>query len=180
MRKEIPNISKRLTEEKVFQAINKNYSQLTNTWFNFQMEWLRTSYHSFHDHDKFLIIQYLVHKTLNFLSSNFVKLDFDTYYAKNQLEIANFNIVNISRDLYISKETTRRKILELEKLGAIIRDKKKIILNQKTFKFQKPNQSITNTSYLLSKFTETLAKNGYMDKKFNVICPKILLGKMPW
>ena len=77
------------------------------------------------DHDKFLIIQYLVLNTLNFLSNNLVKLDFDTYYSKNQMEIADFNIMNISRDLYISKETAIRKILQLEKIGAIVRDKKK-------------------------------------------------------
>ena len=81
MRKEIPSLSKQLTEEKVFQAINKNYSQLTNTWFNFQMEWLRSSYHSFHDHDKFLIIQYLVHKTLNILhNQNMMKMKENYYY----------------------------------------------------------------------------------------------------
>ena len=167
MKTPIPSVSKQLSEKQIFQAINRNYSQLTNVWFNFQMEWLQSSYRSFNDHDKFLIIQYLVLNTLNFLSNNFVKLDFDTYYAKNQMEIANFSIINISRDLYISKETTRRKILELENIGAIVRDKKKIILNRSAFKYQKPNQSIVNTSYLLSKVTETLTKSGDMDKKFN-------------
>lgn len=167
MRIEIPSVSKQLSEEQVFNAINKNYSQLTKVWFNFQMDWLYSSYQSFRDHDKFLIIQYLVHKTLNFLSTNFVKLDFETYYSKNQLEIANFSIINISKYLKISKETTRRKILELEKIGAIIRYKKKIILNRNAFKFQKPNKSIINTAYLFSKFTETLLKNRDIDKKLN-------------
>ncbi len=163
----MPSVSNQLSEEQIFQAINKNYSQLTNVWFNFQMEWLRSSYQSFNDHDKFLIIQYLVLNTLNFLSNNFVKLDFDTYYSKNQMEIANFSIISISKDLHISKETTRRKVLELEKIGAIIRDKKKIILNRSAFKYQKPYESIVNTSYLLSKVTETLVKSGDMNKKFN-------------
>ena len=167
MRVSLPSISKLLSEERIFDAINKNYSQLTKFWFNFQINWLHSSYHSFHDHDKFLIVQYLIHKTLNFLSNNFIKLDFDTYYSKNQLEIANFNIIKISKDLNISKETTRRKILELEKLGVIIKDKKKIILNRTAFNFQKPNKTIVNVSYLLSKISENLSKNGDMDKKFN-------------
>ena len=167
MKTTIPSVSKQLEEKQIFQAINKNYSQLRNVWFNFQMEWLESSYRSFNDHDKFLIVQYLVLNTLNFLSNNFVKLDFDTYYSKKQIEIANFNIIDISRGLYISKETARRKVLELEKIGAIVRDKKKIILNRSAFKYQKPNQSIVNTSYLLSKVTETLSKSGDMDKKFN-------------
>jgi len=167
MKTTIPSVSKQLGEKQIFQAINKNYSQLRNVWFNFQMEWLQSSYRSFNDHDKFLIVQYLVLNTLNFLSNNFVKLDFDTYYSKKQMEIANFRIIDISRDLYISKETARRKVLELEKIGAIVRDKKKIILNRSLFKYQKTNQSIVNTSYLLSKVTETLSKSGDMDKKFN-------------
>jgi len=166
MRTSIPSISKQLSEEKVFEAINKNYSQLTKVWFNFQMDWLYSSYQSFRDHDKFLIIQYLVYKTLTFFSANFVKLDFDSYYAKNQLEIANFNIVNVAKDLSIKKETARRKILELEKLGAIIKGKKKIILNRNAFKFQRPNRSLVKTSQLFSKFSEILSKKDVIDKKF--------------
>ena len=141
MSKSIPSVAKQLSEDQIFNAISKNYSQMTKVWFNFQMNWLRVAYQSFHDHDKFLIIQYLVFKTLNFLSTNFVKLEFDVYYSKTQLEIANFNIVNIAKDLSISKETARRKILELEKIGAIIRDKKRIILNRSAFKYQRPNRS---------------------------------------
>ena len=163
----IPSVSKQLSEDQIFNAISKNYSQMTKVWFNFQMNWLRVAYQSFHDHDKFLIIQYLVFKTLNFLSTNFVKLEFDVYYSKNQLEIANFNIVNIAKDLSISKETARRKILELEKIGAIIRDKKRIILNRSAFKYQRPNRSLASTSFLLSKITETLFKNGDIDKKLS-------------
>ena len=163
----IPSVSNQLSEEQVFSAISKNYSQITRIWFNFQMDWMRRSYKSFNDHDKYLIVIYLVHKTLKFYSNNFIKLDFDTYYAKNILEIPNFNIVNISKDLNITKETTRRKILELEKIGAIQRSKKKIILNRNVFKFQRPNQSVIEASKLVAKLTETLAKNGLITKKTN-------------
>ena len=67
----IPSASKQLSEDQIFNAINKNYSQMTKVWFNYQMNWLRVAYQSFHDHDKFLIIQYLVFKTLNFLSPKY-------------------------------------------------------------------------------------------------------------
>ena len=161
----IPSVSKQLTEEQILNSISKNYSQIVRFLFNFHAEWLRGSYKAFHDHDKFLIVQYLVHKTLNFLTTNFIKLDFDSYYSKNQLEIANFNIVDVGRELNISKETVRRKILELEKIGAIVRDKKKIILNRSAFNFQKPNKTLITVSYLLSKVSENLSKNGDLDKK---------------
>ena len=58
MRVDIPSISKQLSEEQVFQSINKNFAQLNNHWFNFQMEWLRGAYSSFKDQDKYLIIIY--------------------------------------------------------------------------------------------------------------------------
>ena len=64
MRVDIPSISKQLSEEQVFQSINKNFAQLNNHWFNFQMEWLRGAYSSFKDQDKYLIIIYLVNKTM--------------------------------------------------------------------------------------------------------------------
>ena len=163
----VPSISKQLTEDQIFKALNDNYSQITKVWFNFQMDWMQRSYLSFKDHDKYLIVIYLVHKTLQFYSSNFVKLNFDNYYSKSTLEIPNFNIINISRELNITKETARRKILELEKLGAIQRSKKKIILNRNVFQFQRPNKSMFEASNLLSKLTETLYKNGDMNKKIS-------------
>ncbi len=167
MKSELPSLSNQISEDQIFNAINKNYSQITKVWFNFQMDWMQRSFQSFHDHDKYLIVIYLVHKTLIFYANNFLKLDFDTYYNKNLLEIPNFNIINISRDLKISKETARRKVLELEKLGAIQRKKKKIILNRGVFKFQRPNKSVTEASYLLSKLTETLSNNGEINKKIS-------------
>ena len=165
----IPSVSKQLTEDQILNSISKNYSQLSKFLFNFHMEWLRCSYKTFHDHDKFIIIQYLVHKTLNFLSENFIKLNFDSYYSKNQLEIANFNIVDVGWELNISKETARRKILELEKIGFIRRQKKKIILDRSVFPWIKPNKSNKRMAEFLSKFSKILKKyrilNNYLDSK---------------
>ena len=167
MRVDIPSISNQLNEDQVFQIINKNFSQLNNIWFKFQMEWLKGTYSSFNDHDKYLIIIYLVHKTMDFFSSSFVVLDYDSYYLKNKIEISNFNIINISKDLLITKETARRKVLELEKIGVLKRDKKKIILDRSKLDFQKPGRSIGSISNFLSKLTEAIAKNGCLDKKYS-------------
>ncbi len=161
----IPSASKQISEDQILNSVSKNYSQIVKFLFNFHAEWLRGSYQAFRDHDKFIIVQYLVYKTLDFLTTNFVKLDFDSYYSKNQLEIANFNIVDVSRELNITKETARRKILELEKIGAIFRVKKKIMLNRSAFNFQKPVKTLSTVSYLLSKISENLSKNGDLDKK---------------
>ena len=167
MRTEIPSISKQITEEQVFQSINKNFAQLNNNWFNFQLEWLRGAYSRFKDQDKYLIIIYLVQKTMNFFSQSFIRLDYDSYYLKSKIEISNFNIINISKDLLITKETARRKVLELEKLGILKRDKKRIILDRNKLDFQRPGRSIDGISAFLSKFTETLYIDGYLDKKYS-------------
>ena len=95
----------------------------------------------------------------NFLSTNFVKLDFETYYSKNQLEIANFSIINISKDLKISKETTRRKILELEKNGLIIKNKKAIHMQKLAYNIKKPEDSIEAISKFMSNLSKLFKKN---------------------
>ena len=65
----------------------------------------------------------------------------------------------------ISKETTRRKILELERDGVIKKEKKKIMINRKGQEFQKPINSIQSMARLLSKFTEFLSQANLLDKK---------------
>ena len=70
-----------------------------------------------------LIFLYLVKKTISFFSENLITYDYDTYFKGKQFEIANFNIIEISKNLDISKEN-RRKILELVKENIIKREKK--------------------------------------------------------
>ena len=60
MKVAVPSISKQLTEDQIYKSINDNYSQITKVWFNFQMDWMQRSYNSFKDHDKYLIVVYLV------------------------------------------------------------------------------------------------------------------------
>ena len=171
MRVDIPSISKQLSEEQVFQSINKNFAQLNNHWFNFQMEWLRGAYSSFKDQDKYLIIIYLVNKTMNFFSRSFIVLDYDSYYLKSKIEISNFNIINISKDLLITKETARRKVLELEKLGVLKRQKKQIIIDQFAFNLVKPENQIKFTSKYIYLVSLGLNNNNNYSLKLN---PKLI------
>ena len=55
-----------------------------------------------------------------------MKLNFDEYFNLNKIEIETINITEISKFLNVPKETVRRKVNELEKLGSIKRIKKKI------------------------------------------------------
>ena len=119
MKTKIPDISKQIDKEELLIILQNEYSVLGPLWVNSQIEWLNSIYISFKNHDKFLIVIYLIKKTLNFYSRNFVKLSYDEFYEKDTVEIEKFSISEISNNLNIPKESARRKIIELENLGVI-------------------------------------------------------------
>ena len=92
-----------------------------------------------------------------------IKNTYDEFYSKETFEIPKINVIDLSRDLLISKETTRRKILELERDGVIKKDKKKILINRKGQEYQKPKDSIKSMARLMSRFTDFLTKSNLLD-----------------
>ena len=50
------NIYKKITEDALISCIKKNYNQIATLWIEHQMTWINTTYSSFKDHDKYLII----------------------------------------------------------------------------------------------------------------------------
>ena len=150
----IPEISDQLYKEDILNVMESKYSTLGSVWVSHQMEWCNGVYSSFKDHDKFLIIIFLVKKTLDFYSRNFIKLTYDEFYSRDTVEIEKFSIAEISDALHIPKESTRRKILELENEGAIKKIKKKIIIDRSKFYYSKPIDSIKR----VSRFLSTLSK----------------------
>jgi len=123
-------------------------------WVNQQIQWINSVYLTFKDHDKFLIIIFLVKKRLDFYSKNFIKLSYEEFYSKETLEIEKFTISEISKELSIPKESARRKILELIKEGAIKNIKKKLIIDRSQFHYSKPENSIKRISRFLSVLSE--------------------------
>ncbi len=121
----IPDISKQIYKKDVHQILQSNFNEIVKFWWIHQLGWINSAYLTFKDHEKFLIAIYLQKKTLEFYSRHFVKISYDDFYAKTSLEIEKFNIVEIAKDLELPKETARRKILELEKIGFIRRQKKR-------------------------------------------------------
>ena len=146
----IPEISNQIYKEDIFSVMEGKYSTLGSIWVNHQMEWCNGVYSSFKDHDKFLIVIFLVKKTLDFYSRNFIKLSYDEFYSKDTVEIEKFSIAEISQALNIPKESTRRKLIELEKEGAIRKDNHKIIIDRSKFYYSKPIKSIKRISRFLS------------------------------
>jgi len=156
----ITDISKEVQKEEIFNILQSKYSTLGPIWVNHQMEWLNGIYLTFKDHNKFLIIIFLIKKTLDAYSQNFVKLSFDEFYSLDSIEVEKFNISEIALSLNIAKESTRRKLIELEQMGVIIKINKKIIINRSSFNYSKPINSIIRVSRFMSLLSELS-----MDKK---------------
>ena len=154
MNVKIPEISDQLYKEDILGVMENKYSTLGSVWVSHQMEWCNGVYSSFKDHDKFLIIIFLVKKTLDFYSRNFVKLSYEEFYSRDTVEIEKFNIAEIAEALNIPKESTRRKVLELQNKGAIRKIKKKIIIDRSKFYYTKPIDSIKRISRFLAILSE--------------------------
>ena len=84
------------------------------------------------------------------------------------IELDKLNIIEISKELRISKETARRKVLQLEKEEIISKDNKKIIINHKNInKFIDPNLTIKSFSRLLSSISKILYENNKVNKEYD-------------
>ena len=157
--------SNQIQEEQVKSVYHKNFNYIITERFYFQQQWLYNAYCRFKDFDKFLILIYLLQKTFKAYGDFQIKNTYDEFYAKDKFEIPKINVIDLSRELLISKETTRRKILELERDGVIKKDKKKILINRKGQEYQKPKDSIKSMARLMSKFTDFLSKANLLDKR---------------
>ena len=158
-------------EDKVYNYIDTRFNQLSKSWFQFQNQWISSAYKPFQDYEKYLIFLYLVKKTISFFSENLIKYDYATYFKGKQFEIANFNIIEISKNLDISKETARRKILELVKENIIKRERKKLtvinIIDRNQFSYHRPEKSIKYVSKFLSDFFNIIEKEKLIEQKID-------------
>jgi len=165
------DFSKVLNDEQVYDHMMANYDQLGKDWINHQWRWMNTVYQAFNDHYKYMIIISLVEKTLQFYDQMNIKLTFDQYYSKNFLQIDKFSITELCEKLQLPKETVRRKVLELEKLGVLKRQKKKIIIDRRSYSFIKPQNQMKYTAGYIMKISEILTKEKLYFKKLD---PKMI------
>ena len=175
MPKVVPKIKKQVLSEDIIEVIEKNFVSIIPVWAPLQLTWLNSAYRTFHDYEKFMIIMHLIMKTFETYSKNFVKLDYEEYFNQNEVEIEAINIMEISNYLNIPKETTRRKINELEKLGTIRRENKKIIIDRNTWPNIKPEDTIKRMSRFLSTlskmiFNEELISETISSERVSEIC----------
>lgn len=168
--KSVPSISDQIDENKIFKIINKNFSKLAASYYLIISNWLIRAYNVFGDIDKYIIVVYLINKDFIFFRRNGIILDFDTFFNGKTLEIEKINISDISKDLKIPKESVRRKIEELEKLGVIKKNKKKIFVDRNIIsKYFPPSnriKTVNEVTNLLYIFNKILKKENEIDKTF--------------
>ena len=162
------DFTKVLNDDQVYDHMMANYDQLGTNWIEHQWRWMNAVYQAFKDHYKYMIIISIVEKTLQFYDQMNIKLSYEQYYSKNFIQIDKFSIAELCDKLQLPKETIRRKVLELEKLGVLKRFKKQIIIDRRSFSFIKPENQMKYTSKYILKIAEILTKEKLYFKKLDV------------
>jgi DNA-binding Lrp family transcriptional regulator len=166
--KSLPSITSEIDEKIIYRVIDKNFSLLAPFFYSFVSNWLIRAYKRYNDIDKFIIVIYLIHQNLVFYRKNGLIIDYESFYRDRTLEINKINISDISKDLRIPKESVRRKILDLEKNGAIKKIGKKIILDRSTLHKAKATDTVLELSTLLSEFNKILKKEKLITEIFEL------------
>ena len=161
------DFSKVLNDDQVYDHMMKSYDQLGRDWIVHQWSWMNNVYQAFKDHYKYLIVISLVEKTLQFYDQMNIQYSFDQFYSKSSLQIEKFSITELCEKLQLPKETVRRKVLELEKLGVLKRIKKQIIIDRSVFSQVKPERQIRLTSKYIYLISQILNKGGIYTKKLD-------------
>ena len=146
----LPSISDALDEKMVTSVINKKFNNFVPAFYKFLSEWIINAYSNFKDIEMYMVLIYLVNKDFKFYRKNGIQVDYETFYKDKTLEIEEIKIIEISRDLQIPKESVRRKIIYLEKIGVIKRTRKKIFIDRSAYETVQPISALKNMSYLIS------------------------------
>tara|TARA_B100000401_G_scaffold385497_1_gene289264 strand:+ start:420 stop:1382 length:963 start_codon:yes stop_codon:yes gene_type:complete len=159
--RQIPSVYSELNlvDEKVEKIIDKNFNKLSPLLYKLLVDWFISAFSNFKDIEKYIILIYLINTDLVFYRKNGIIVDYETFYKEKTLEIPKINLINISKDLKIPKESVRRKIVSLEKAGVIKKSGKKIIIDRSAYDTVKPRETLKNISVFLSQFSKILVEN---------------------
>ena len=135
----------------VLDVMEKNIVANWDTWGRFQQIWTNQAYNTFKDFDKYLVLIYLIRDYFQQHANKFSYQSYEEFYAFDFLTIDKLNLIKISNELNIPKETIRRKVNELQKEEILKRDGKSIILKRKFAGYQKPEKSLDALASLISK-----------------------------
>ena len=163
----LPSISSEINKVEVDKFIFDNFNSISPYFYKLISEWMSDAYKIFKDLDKFLILIYLINTDFEFFRRNNLNITYESFYKDKTLEINKINLIQISKDLNIPKESVRRKISELEKKGVIKKKGKKIFLDRSAYESQEPINTLKNVSVLLSKFSEISKKKNLTIKSLD-------------
>jgi hypothetical protein len=177
----------------VHEALQKNIISHWDTWGRLQSVWTNRAYRTFKDFDKYLVLIYLVRDSWQQSADKFEYYSFEEFYSKESVVINKINLIKISSELNIPKETIRRKVNELQREEVLSRQGKKIILTRKAAFFQKPVEALKALSIFLEKksyflrgekwFGEGIKREEiilYIEKYFTIIWLRFLKLQIPF
>ncbi len=158
MDKKLFNISDQITIEEIELIYEKNFQHTLFEFFNLESEWFYNAYSEYKDFEKYLILVYLIQRTLETYNKHFYKVSFKEFYNSPHIEIEKISIINIVKELSISKETVRRKLNQLSASGVLTRKLKSIRINKIIYN-PKLERNVYNLSKLLHLFCKNLKKD---------------------
>ena len=162
-------IGDNINKKNIQKLITGNFEKLAPTYYRLISEWMNSSYEVFNDIDKYRIILYLINKDFEqYIQIKKIESYDNFFMFDKSLELDRINIIEISKSLNIPKESTRRKILDLEKLSVLQKIGKKIYIDRSAYRLVQPKNTLKNLSILLSKISELLKIEKLIDKSLNV------------
>ena len=168
--------SSQLSEKNIHKIIIENFDEIAPIYYKLLSEWVNSSFNKFQDIEKYLIILYLIQKDFDYYIKNGLVESYDSFFLYDKsLELGRINIIEISRNLNIPKESVRRKILRLEEFGVLKKIRKNIYIDRSAFKLVQSKSTLKNLSTLLSKIIELCKKNNLIiqSKQFDEISNEI-------
>ena len=156
----------KISQKKIYDIYCANYDSIHFFFVEFQLAWFQQGYQALGDLDKYNILVYLYKENFVELSEIFKVKSLNELYINPRFNLEKINIIKISKELQMSKETARRKILELEKEGILIKNKKKITVTLKADLLQKPESTINSFSKILDYLSFLLHKNKEVEKHY--------------
>jgi len=163
----LPSISDELDEKKVTSVINRKFNNFVPAFYKFVSEWIINAYSNFKDIEMYMVLIYLVNNDFKFYRKNGIQVDYKTFYKDKILEIEEIKIIEISRNLQIPKESVRRKIIYLERIGVIKRTRKKIFIDRSAYETVQPISALKNISYLISISSKILKQENEIPHSFS-------------
>ena len=158
---------KTFNTEIIYDVLSKNSNETVALWFKLQQSWCNNAYSTFKDYDSYLILVYLVNQVFQKYSDRFQYLSFQEFYEKTELNIDKINLIEISKELNIPKETIRRKVNFLQDQNIIFRKGKTIFFNNQINRVQKPYNSKKILVNFLEKTSSILGKEDWFGKSFS-------------